>query len=371
MLILCLAGLTYCTIALVAILRFGARATKLRDASPGMTVLKPVAGLEAELFENLCSFCDQDAQTFQVIFGVARQDDAAVEVIRRVIERFPQRDLALVIGDRPFAGNPKVANLRSMFALAKYDLLVVADADMRVDRTYLRALAADFADDRVGAVTCLYAGIALGGLASQLAALQLNDQFAPSVLVATLRGDPRFCLGSTMAVRRDALEAIGGFEALARYLADDYMLGAFVHAHGYRVVLSRYVVRNVVAEPGMRALLHHELRWARTIRSVQTLGYACSFVTFPLPFALAWVLISPGTVAAWIAMCVTLAVRLGMHAAMRRAFALSGAPASWLLLPLRDCIGLGIWAAGLFGNSVRWKHRRLGVADLLRDGGDR
>jgi len=370
LLIVCLAGLLYCAIALVAIIRFTRRATVLANDVRGATILKPIAGLEAELFENLCSFCDQDAQTFEVIFGVARADDPAVEVIHRVMERFPNHDLTLVVGDRPATGNPKVANLQSMFALAKYDLLLIADADMRVERSYLRALAAEFADERVGAATCLYAGIARGAFASRLAALQLNDQFAPSVLVATLAGDPRFCLGSTMAVRRSALEAIGGFAALAGYLADDYMLGALVHAHGYRVALSRYVVRNVVAEPGIRALLQHELRWARTIRSVQTLGYVCSFVTFPLPFALVWTLLSPATVAAWIALGATLCVRLAMDGAMRRAFALTSAPPPWLL-PLRDCIGLGIWAAGLFGTTVRWKDQQLGVSDLLRDGSDR
>lgn len=370
MLIVCAAGVAYCVVALFAVLRFNSRPSKLADGSTSVTILKPIAGLEVELFENLCSFCDQDAQAFQVIFGVSKPDDPAIAVIQRVIERFPLHDLALVVGGHPAIGNPKVANLQNMFAQAKHDLVVIADADMRVDRNYLRAIVADFADDCVGAVTCLYAGVACDGFASALAALQLNDQFAPSVLVATLGGDPRFCLGSTMAVRRRVLEAIGGFAALARYLADDYMLGSLVHAHGYRVALSRYVVRNVVAEPSVSALLQHELRWARTIRSVQTLGYLCSFVTFPVPFALAWVLLFPATIAAWITLGASLAVRLAMHEAMRRAFKVTGTASAWLL-PLRDCIGLGIWAAGLFGSTVRWKDQQLGVTDLLRDAGDR
>lgn len=360
--------MAYCAVALVAIVRFTRRSVTLATDLPAITVLKPVHGLEAELFENLCSFCDQDAAAFQVIFGVARPDDPAISVIRRVIERFPRGDLMLVIDDRPFTGNPKVANLQSMIAHAKYDLLVIADADMRVDRTYLRALCADFVDERVGAATCLYAGIAHGGIASALAALQLNDQFAPSVLVATVGGDPRFCLGSTMAVRRVALETIGGLGALAPYLADDYMLGSLLRAHGYRVALSRYVVRNVVAEPDLGALLAHELRWARTIRSVQPLGYACSFVTFPLPFALAWAAFFP-TITAWTALGITLVVRFAMHETMCRAFALTSAPRAWLL-PLRDCVGLGLWAAGLFGGTVRWKDQQLGVTDLLRNGSD-
>lgn len=365
-----LAGLAYCVVAVFAILRFTNRRVVQSTEPFAATVLKPVHGLEVELFENLCSFCEQDAASFQVIFGVGRPDDPAIDVIRRVIERYPQLDLTLVIDDRPVAGNPKVANLQNMIAGAKYELLVIADADMRVDRSYLRALAAEFVDERVGAATCLYAGMPRGGLASQLAALQLNDQFAPSVLVATLSGDPRFCLGSTMAVRRGALEAIGGFAALSPHLADDYMLGSLLRARGYRVVLSRYVVANIVAEPGIRALLQHELRWARTIRSVQTLGYVCSFVTFPLPFALLWAVLFPTTIAAWVAVALTLAARFGMHAAMRRAFALTQDAAPAWLLPLRDCLGLGVWVAGLFGSTVRWKDQQLGVTDLLRNAGD-
>ncbi|HUN29368.1 MAG TPA: bacteriohopanetetrol glucosamine biosynthesis glycosyltransferase HpnI [Alphaproteobacteria bacterium] len=362
MLIVCLAGIAYCAIALVAIVRFARRPIPRAGARPGVTILKPIHGLEAELFENLCSFCEQDYETFEVMFGVARADDPAIGVIRRVIARFPNRDLSLVVDDAPFVGNPKIANLQHLFARAKYDLLVIADADMRVDPRYLSAISATLSGEGVGAVTCLYAGDPRGGLASQLAALQLNDQFAPSVLVATFAGDPRFCLGSTMAVRRSALEAIGGLAAIAPFLADDYMLGALLTARGYRVVLSRYVVRNIVAEPGLRALVSHELRWARTIRSVQTAGYVFSFVTFPLPFALAWAAFSPGALQ-WGTLLVVLALRVSVHEAMRRAFALDRSPV-WMI-PLRDCLGLGIWAAGLFGTSVRWKDQRLDARELL------
>jgi ceramide glucosyltransferase len=190
--------------------------------------------------------------------------------------------------------------------------------------------------------------------------LQLNDQFGPSVLVATLAGDPQFCFGSTMAVRRDALEAIGGFEALAQHLADDYMLGAMVEARGYRVVLSRYVVSNVVSEANVRALVEHELRWARTIRSVRPLGYAFSFLSYPLPFALAFLAASGGSATAWGVLSAIVALRLATHYAVRRAFEQSSVPPPWLI-PLRDCLGLAVWAAGLFGNTVRWQQHAIAI----------
>jgi ceramide glucosyltransferase len=355
-----LAGIAYCAIALFALMRFALRSQAHPLDCGGITILKPIAGLEVELFENLCSFCEQDYPRYQVIFGVQRSDDPAIEVIQRVIARYPTADLALVVGNRVTNGNPKVANLVNMVAHAKHDLLFIADADMRVDRAYLSAVSSEFSDERVGAATCLYAGIPHGGLASLLGAMHINDQFAPSVLVATLGGPPRFCFGSTMAVRRCALEAIGGIAALEPHLADDYMLGALVCARGYRVALSRYVVRNVIAETSVPALLQHELRWARTIRSVQTAGYACSFVTFPLPFALVWVALASTSAGAWITLGLVLALRIAMHYAARDALGARTMPPAWLL-PFRDCLGLGVWVGGLAGDTVTWKDEKHAV----------
>lgn len=359
MLIVSVAGIAYCAVALFALLRFAARALQRTTEEAGITILKPIAGLEVELFENLCSFCEQDYPQYQVLFGVQRRDDPAIEVIQRVLARYPDRDLALVVGTGG-EGNPKVANLANMLPQAKYELLFIADADMRVDRAYLGAVSAEFSDARVGAATCLYAGIPSGGLASALGAMHFNDQFAPSVLVATLGGAPRYCFGSTMAVRRSALEAIGGLSALQPHLADDYMLGALVSAKGYRVALSRYVVANVVAEPSMRALLEHEVRWARTIRSVQTVGYVFSFVMFPLPFALLGVVFATTSALAWSTLIVAMALRAAMHYVARSALRAGTSPHAWLL-PLRDCLGLAVWAGGLFGTTVAWKGERRSI----------
>ncbi len=358
MLILCAAGAIYCAIALVCVLRFGARALRRSVARPAITILKPIHGLEIELFENLCSFCEQAYPRFEVLFGVQRSDDPAIAVVERVIARYPDRELRLIVHERDAAGNPKIANLQGMIASASYDLFFIADADMRVTPDYLACVAAEFDDARVGAATCLYAGDYRGGVASQLAAMQLNGHFAPSVLVATAGAPPRFCFGSTMAVRRDVLESIGGFAALAPHLADDYMLGALVASKGYRVALSPYVVRNVVFEPALRALFDHELRWARTIRMMRPWGYTLSVVTYPLPFALVWLLFSRGEGPAWLMLAVVLALRCALEVAARAVLRVR-TPASWWLLPLRDCLSLAVWASGLGGSIVRWQDRTI------------
>jgi ceramide glucosyltransferase len=355
-------GTFYCAVTVYPALRFLLRPAEIRareGAAPFISILKPIRGLEPELFENLCSFCDQEYAAFEVIFGVQDVNDPALGVIDAVIARFPERRLTRVVEPGRLAGNPKVANLANMLPRASGEIVIVADADMRVERDYLATVAADFDDPRVGAATCLYAGEPRGGIASELAVLQINDQFAPSVLVATTFSDPAFCFGSTMAVRRSVLAEIGGFEALASTIADDYMLGALVSSAGHRVKLSRYVVTNVVHEENVNVLIEHELRWARTIRSVRPAGYISTIVTYPLPFALIGILLQPFNSGAWIALGVVLAMRLTIHVMMTALFRLKKQERLAWLLPLRDCLGLYVWARGLFGNTVTWKSQQL------------
>ncbi|MBV8245371.1 MAG: bacteriohopanetetrol glucosamine biosynthesis glycosyltransferase HpnI [Candidatus Eremiobacteraeota bacterium] len=328
-----------------------------RVASPPITILKPLCGLEPELFENLASFCDQAYSQFQVIFGARDAADPAVAVAQRVIKRFPERDLALVACDAAAVANPKIANVLNMLPQAKHPLLVISDADMRVDRHYLERIAATFDDELVGAATALYAGDPLDGLASELGAMFVNEQFAPSVLVALALGPLAFCFGSTMAVRRSVLDELGGLEALGAHAGDDYLLGKAVADRGKRVALIDDVVRNVIREPSLGALWAHELRWARTIFAQRPLGYLGSFVTLPLPFALAALAFAPGVTTVAVLAAVA-ALRLALHAQARRVLNVRERAA---LIPLRDVFSLAIWAASFFTRDIRWRTDRFSL----------
>ncbi len=359
-------GIGYLAVAFFSVSRFARHKIAAPRVLPGITILKPVYGLDVELFENLCSFCEQEYPEFQVLFGVQRHDDPAIDVIRRVIERYPELDLSLVVRESPLTGNPKIANVANMMPLAKHPILTIVDSDMRVDKRYLLALAAEFDDASVGAATCLYEAAPRDGFASQLAAAGINDQFAPSVLVAAL-GSLRFCFGSTMAVRRDVLEKIGGIAALAPHLADDYMLGALVSTHGYRVSLSRYVVRNIICEPTIGALWDHEVRWGRTIRLQRPLGYAASVVTYPLPFALLSFFCG-NAVVSLVLTATVLALRTALQYRMRAVFS-PQVFRPWLI-PVRDVFGLAVWAGSYFGRNVRWREEALSIDSIGRVEGE-
>jgi len=363
--LIALAALGYAVVALWRVLAFDRWLTRYERSAPrsgplpGITILKPVTGAPPGLRDDLRSFCAQDYPQFQVVFGVPDPTDPAARVVDALAAEFAEGQIACVAGGPHTAPNPKVAQLMNMAPTATYDILVVADADTRVGPTYLRALAAAFAGDRVGAVTCVYRGAPRAGIASSLGALMINDQFIPSVLVAAL-GPLRFCLGATMAVTRAALGAIGGFGALAAYLADDQMLGELVGREDFRVALAPYVVEHAVVESDIASLWSHELRWARTSRAARPAGYTGYFLTFAWPPALIFFLISGWSVLGAGLLALALVLRIALHYAARVALRVRTPDALWLL-PMRDLMGLCVWAATFFGRRVRWGDRLMRI----------
>jgi ceramide glucosyltransferase len=364
-----LASLGYCAFALTRTVAFGRRPVHEPEASvtlPTLTLLKPLRGAEPNLAENLASFCDQDADGFEVIFGARDPGDPALAVARDVAARFPAH-VRVVSADEttPRHANPKVDTLAAMVPHATSDVLVVSDSDMRVDRTYVRAVAAAFRDPDAGAVTCLYRGEPAGDdLASALGAQGNHEHFAPSALVAHALMGQRFCFGATMAVRRDVFDAFGGLGALGTHLADDARLGELVVAHGKHVVLSRYVVENVVAEASLRELWRHELRWARTHRTLEPAGYAGLFLAYPIALALLHLPFARRRGRALALLAAAAAARFALAAAARRAFGVRSRARPWLV-PLRDVLGFAVWVASFFGRDVRWRDDAF---DVCRDG---
>lgn len=348
------AGIAYTAIALARVRKFRAAAQQYhpRAATP-ITVLKPLYGDEPQLFENLYSFCDQDYPEYQIIFGAANPDDPALHVARAVAQRFPGRDIEIVAGTAKPAPNPKVGNLLGMIGRARHSIIAVADSDIRVGSMYLRAIAQSFTDVQVGAATCIYGGIPDRSLASRLGAMYVNDQFAPSVMVATAMEPLTYCFGATMAVRRDVLEHVGGFESLAAHLGDDYVLGKRVTDAGYRVALLPYAVQTTVSETSLTSLWRHELRWARTILGQRTAGYVGSIVTYALPFA-ALFAATARNAPAIIVLVLAAALRLAVHYEARRTFAPQTSATPWLI-PLRDVFGIGVWLGSFLGRTVLWK----------------
>ena len=348
-----LAGAGYLVFALDRMRRFRAEPQRREASSPPITIFKPLHGNEPALYENLRSFCDQAYPQYQLIMGSADPEDPALEIARRLQREFASKDITVVAGSTAAARNPKVGNLIGMRPHARHGIWLIADSDMRVGHDYLSSIAASFADARTGAVTCVYGGTPLRGLAPALGAMYVNDQFAPSVLVATALEPLTYCFGATMAVRREVLEAAGGLERLGAALGDDYELGRAVREAGYTVALSPYVAQTNVSDASLRELWLHELRWARTILAQRPAGYAGSVVTYALPLAAAWAALSPSW-ASGLGVALVAALRTLVHYRARETFAPQTPPSPWLI-PLRDTLGLAVWGAAFWGRAVRWR----------------
>jgi ceramide glucosyltransferase len=350
------------------------RATaRTSEKTPPVSLLKPLRGTDPYAYESLRSHCLLDYPHYEIIFGVADPADPAVALVERLIREFPARAIRLVICSQALGANRKVSNLIQMLPHAAHDHLLINDGDIHVPTDYLRRVMAPFHDHRVGMVTCLYRGVPARTLGSKLESLAISTEFFPGVLAALrLEKGMRFALGSTLAFPRRALAAIGGFEPLLDYLADDFELGCRIAAAGFEVVLADVVVETHLPNYTFADFFSHQLRWGRSTRDSRPWGYTGVLLTQGLPWALAAVaaLYLPpssavsvpgwGSQWGWMLLALIFALRLAVADIVGRKILHDNYV--WpniYLLPLRDLIGLTIWIGSYTGRRVRWREEEF------------
>jgi ceramide glucosyltransferase len=343
----------YAVASIWAAIRFSRRLVAPPAATPPISVLKPLHGAESGLVENLCSFVDQDYPSVQVVLGVRSSADTAVPIAQAVIESRPASDITLVVDPRASGSNLKVANLENMLSTARHDLLVIADSDMRVGRSYLAALAGPLQDPTVGVVTCAYQGTSTGGVWSDLGAMNVNFGFLPAALLGEAIGWGGGCFGATLALRREVLDRIGGLARLRNELADDHRMGSAARELGLTTVLSPYIVDNRISEASFASLWRHELRWARTSRLMAPGGFAGSVVTHTMVIGLLAVLAAELSPIAIAFLGISCLLRWGSAIAVARLFGLS--LRRFWLLPVRDLLSFAVFAASFCGRNVLWR----------------
>jgi ceramide glucosyltransferase len=364
------AGCVYALGAALATRRFAAKGLPVGTTFPGVTILKPLAGAEASLHDNLASFCDQRyAGPLQWLFGVQNPGDAAIAVVDRLLAEWAGRDLELVVGAGTRGPNPKVSNLIGMQEHIRHDIVILADSDIAVTPDYVSTIVASLLRPDVGVVTCVYRGAARGGMWASLASMAIDYRFLPDVLVGLALGLARPCFGSTIALRRGTLRAIGGFEAFQDRLADDNAIGEAVRVAGMQVVVPPHIVVHACSERTAGELVAHELRWARTLRAVSPLGYAGLVITHPLPFALlATGLCGINGLGPFLApaagmIALSIACRLVLQFQVDHTLRVSSR--RWWLGPARDMLSFLVYAASFFVSVVSWRGTRYKVR---RDG---
>jgi ceramide glucosyltransferase len=339
--------------------------------TPALTLFKPLHGADPGLEAYLERFFTQDYPEYEILFCARQAEDAGLETAKRVAARHPAIPVKfLSTGGQPDYINDKVISMEKMEAEAAHDIFVISDSDVRVTKDYLRTVALVFAEENVGAMTCPYRGVAAeGGLWARLEAVGMSVEMTAGVLTARMMEGMQFVLGPTMAFRREAIRAVGGFRVTADYCADDFVLGNETFKLGRKVVLSAHAIDHMVLNANFAASMKHQVRWMKSTRFSRPKGHLGTALTFSMPFGiLAW------AAAAWmghpwwgLACCAwSVATRLALSIAVGRMVV---EDRSWfgllVLYPLRDLMGFCFWAASYVGRRVLWRGK---VYELLRGG---
>lgn len=359
--IIILPSVAYAFISLFCGRRYFNSSRPTSIGTPSITILKPVKGMDAGSYENFSSFCQQEyAGELQLVFATASADDPVVPVIRQLTSDYSQIDITLVINPAIHGPNYKVSNLINAFPKAKHDIIIVCDSDIHVSPDYLNSVSAHFSDPKVGLVTSLYRTSNVHGIATAVEATGFTAEMIPNVMVALQLEGLSFALGASMAVRRKALESIGGFEALADYLADDYQLGNKIHLAGWQIALDRCFVESMMKNEELLSVLSRQLRWSRTMRVSRPGGYLASGITLPFLAVLLVTMVAPTMHHALLAISILYATRLSVSSIYSRCLTGDNLLPRWLwLIPLRDMLAFFTWALSFLGNKVEWRGSRF------------
>ena len=358
-------GTVFYGLVALASLRHGRQESTRSGNVTFFSLLKPLSGLDLGLEENLRSYFELDYPDYEILFGVRSEAEPAAPIAAKALAARGDTPAKLVVvGEPPSVEqypNAKNWSLLELSEQAQGEILVIADSDVRAAPGDLRALAHDFADPRVGVVTCPYRAIGGPSLWSKLEAIGMNTEFWGGALVAQMLAPMDFAVGPTMAIRKSCLDDVGGFEATRDYLAEDFLLGHWARAKGWKVKLSQCVVEHRIGSQGFAENFRHRLRWYRSTRCSRPAGYVAQVFTYPLPFAAMLTWLTGGAGWAWGLLGVCLAARFAAALATARLLRDKQVARNphWLLI--QDLISFVVWFLGLFGRKIRWRDRTFRI----------
>lgn len=354
----------YYLLALYSTLRFFSIPPDAPDFTPPVSCLKPVRGLDVDAYENYASFCRQDYPEYEILFCVD-ENDPVVPVLQRLINDFPKRHIRLLFGARRQAINDKVARLARLVDEARHEVLVIADADVRVQPDYLRSVVAPFRNPKVGAATCLYVSTKESTFVQELQSIGMLSDFFAGIMVAWQVDGVKFSFAQTIVVTRKNLAGFGGYQAIENRPADDLLVGRLVAEQGLEVKLLPYVVETVADFESFRDLLYKRIRWMTVMRRMRPWGHLGLIFTWGLPWALIAIAIRPsaGTALAYLGGYITFRIAMtwliGVWGMKQE-----GVWKKMPLIPMWDVVAFFIWLVSFGRRTIRWR----GIHYHIRDG---
>ncbi len=351
------------------------RGGRKRGPTPPLSVLKPLRGLDEGLEQNLRSLAEQDYPSYEILFAAEDPDDPALHVAWRIKRAHPHVPMRVVVSDDCGAANPKVRNLIAMTKLARHDHVVVSDSNVRVGPDYLRAMAAETADPRVGIVSSILAGTGEESVGALLENAHLNSFILAAVCAGAGIARHPCVIGKSMLMRKSDLATLGGWESLRDILAEDYVIGHRFKAAGFRVALSAYAVSTMNGHWSVRRFLARHLRWNQMRRRVAPLAYLFEPLLHPVPWLIVLILIAVVAHDGSVVSCQAIVLvslggivlkALSDHLLARR---LRGHGFGWATLawmPVKDVLALGLWFIGGFRRVVTWRGHRMRIGSGSR-----
>jgi len=366
----------YCGMVIVAALRFGLRRRRELNASadflPPLSVLKPLHGTEPGMERNLETFFEQRYPDFELLFCARQETDEGLQLARKVSERYPGVDAKFVTCGEPMPKfhNAKVYSLAKLDSIAKHDDYITSDADVRVQPDYLQRMVQNLKDPHVGLASCVYLGTAHegAGLASKLDAVGKSVEMTSGVLVADMIEGTKFALGATMATRRRSFQAVGGFNELGQFYADDFVLGNRLAAQGTGVLLATHVIRLMVQDSPFWLSFRNQLRWMQSTRRSRPWGHLGTGLTFAMPFGLIGLLWGLASGHAALGLLWLSAMVLNRWLQAGAILIVMGDSGWWrgtFIYPLRDFLGWLLWLGSYGGDNFYYR----GKVYKLKDGG--
>ena len=365
-------------------LREDARLSLQPEYLPAVTLFKPLHGHEVGLEVNLRTFFEQDylehaaragagevvgeVSRVEILFCARDETDEGLRIARRVSADYPEITSRFVTSGEPWAANAKVCSLVEMAKVATHDVWVISDSDVRVTPDYLRRIVQPMADEKVGCATCLYRGVVLeGGFWSQLEAAGMTIEMSSGICADSLIEPVRFALGPTMVTRRERVEEIGGFESIAEYCADDFVLGNWIARKGHKVVVSGHAIDHMVLQGGFVDSLKHQVRWMKSTRFSRPKGHLGTSLTYGVPFGvMVWLaaLMLGRPLLGWSVLAGSVLARcLQAWVVGKWVVGEKRIGATMVLFPLRDLLGPLIWLLSYASNRILWRGELYELGD--------
>jgi ceramide glucosyltransferase len=329
---------------------------------PPISILKPLKGLDDDLFDNLVSFCNQNYAEYEIIFALEDKHDPALKLAQKIKKQYPYKKISIVVKQKDCALNPKVNNMFSAYRISQFPYVLISDSDVRVDKDYLMAIGQYMEDTHVGLVCNLIRGIGSRTIGSLFENLHLNSFVIGNIALLSRFIKMPVVVGKSMLMRKEALEEIGGFEAVQNVLAEDYVMGDLMHRRGKKVITSGHMINAVNHHRTMIQFLKRHTRWGKMRFKLGGIGYVSEILSNTVFIAcLSLAVVGPTTGTIFLTATASLATIIGNYCLGKR-IGSAHRFHHYLLSPLKDIIIGVIWFVPLFSRTVMWRKHKYKIA---------